>query len=520
MINLTGAWETLLNWMGIETENGETIGSRNPLAYAPVWYAVSKIGGHIGYLPVGVKRERGKNIETVTNHPSYQMLRWQPNKFQTPLQFKRAMQMDSLLWGNSLAYIHRVGGVPVELVPLPMQGIIFEMKRGRKTFSLMIDRDDPLASASPNLAGTYHEFDQDEVLHIPGLGSNGVWGYSLLSLARESWEAGMGGIKRLKTLAKKGYAGGLMLNAPIGSSISRDEEKAKNFLSEFQKSHSGSDKAGVVGLLREGVTAQVMQMSQQDAQFVETMKFLRQDEALRFCLEQILGDDSSVSYSSLEQKNLAYLQNCLNTWLCSWEEELDRKLLSEREKRQGYYHKFNTAALLRSDTATTVRTFSLAITSRIMSPNEAREKLDLNPYEGGDTYQNPNTNSGLGMRDGEADTEPTRQPQSMAKVQIEHMLKVEANRISTFAKSSSNFLDKVDSFYAKWETKLADCLEKLGGDRTFAEMHCSESKGQLLLLTDTCKQDELCERVSQLVETWVGRSSDIVQQMEDAGCFC
>jgi HK97 family phage portal protein len=520
MINFTGAWETLLNWMGIETENGESVASRNPLSYPPVWYAVSKIGGHIGYLPIDLKQEQGRNIRKVTNHPSYQLLRWKPNKFQTPLQFKRACQLDALLYGNSVSYIYRPGGRLKELVPLPMNGMIMELKRGRKKFTMMIDVDDPLASANPSLAGTYHEFDQDEVLHIAGLGSNGVWGHSVLSLARDSWEAGMGGIKRLKTLTKKGYAGGLMLNAPPGSSISRDDEKAKRFLNDFEKRHSGADKSGVVGLLREGVTAEIMQMSQQDAQFVETMKFLRQDEALRFCLEQILGDDSSVSYSSLEQKNLAYLQNCLNTWLCAWEEELDTKLLTPSEQRNGYYHKFNTAALLRSDTATTVRTFSLAITSRIMSPNEAREKLDLNPYEGGDTYENPNTTAGLGMRDDEIDTEPTRQPQGLAKVQIEHMLSVEAKRIAKFARLPGNFLDKIDSFYAKWESSLADCLEKLGGDRTFAEMHCMESKGQLLLLCDTCKQDELAAQVEQLVSTWVGRSSDIVEQMEDAGCFC
>ena len=65
------------------------------------------------------------------------------------------------------------------------------------------------------------------------------------------------------------------------------------------------------------------------AEFVPTLTFMRQDEALRFLLESIIGDDSSVSYNSLEQKNLAYLQNCLNCWLRVWEEECEVKLLSK-----------------------------------------------------------------------------------------------------------------------------------------------------------------------------------------------
>src|SRR5690606_35701299 len=146
----------------------------------------------------------------------------------------------------------------------------------------------------------------------------------------------------------------------------------------------------------EGVKANVMAMSNRDAEFVSTLMYMRQEEALRFMLENILGDDSSVSYNSLEQKNLAYMQNCLNPWLRQWEEECELKILSSRELSDGYYFKFNDGALLRTDKATSMTTASLAIQNKVWSRNEVREMFYMNPVEGGDVFENPAITPGNG----------------------------------------------------------------------------------------------------------------------------
>lgn len=515
MVSFSGAYRSLLNIFGIEVQEDENLSvSRNPFSYAPVWYAVNKIGGHIGYLPLDIRREEGRNIIKDRSHPSYRLFRWQTNGMQSPLQFKRSLTADALLWGNGFAYIYKVRNVVRELVPIYPGSVVCELKQGRKTFTYFINEDDPIVAANPQMVNRYVEFKDEEILHIAGLGTNGVWGYSLLTLAREAWNAGMGGVSRLNALAKKGYAGGLMLNAPAGTSISRDAKAAKQFLDDFRSEHTGADKAGVVGLLREGVTAQVMQMSNTDAQFIETMKHLRQEEALRFMLESILGDDSSVSYNSLEQKNLAYLQNCLNTWLATWEEECDRKLLSESEQNAGYFHKFNVGPLLRSDLETTMRSVSVGITSRVLSPNEAREMLDRNPYDGGDEYLNPAIDK-VTTRDGQIDTEPSRQSTSnVTQSQIEHMIQIEGKRIAAFAKSSGNFIKRIELFYQKWEIKLADHIERLGGSRDAATLHCQQSLEQLINLSGGCNQEELAGKVQELVNTWSVRSLDLLEEME------
>jgi len=92
-----------------------------------------------------------------------------------------------------------------------------------------------------------------------------------------------------------------------------------------------------------------------DAGDAREPQFQRQDAALWLGLEQILGDDTSVSYNSLEQKNLAYLMNCLNKWLKRWEEEMEYKLLPRRQfDLESHFIRFNSAALLKSDYKTSV----------------------------------------------------------------------------------------------------------------------------------------------------------------------
>ena len=109
-----------------------------------------------------------------------------------------------------------------------------------------------------------------------------------------------------------------------------------------------------------------------------------------FCLEEIIGDDSSVSYNSLAEKHLAYLTNCLNRWLVHIEAACNRALLTERQlTSETHYFKFNTNALMRMDPLKQAEYLTKLIAATVMSPNEAREKLEMNPYDGGDEYKNP-----------------------------------------------------------------------------------------------------------------------------------
>lgn len=496
------------------------------LSYAPVWYSVNKIAGHVARLPLNLHRINGKENKKITNHLGYRLLRVRSNSYQTPFVFKRQLMAHALLWGNGRAYIHR-DGLDSELIPLMPDRCETVLVQGEKFHFYKHDRDERLelwSDISRSIERSKKEGDKSgvlalhdsEVVHIPGLGFDGVQGYSLIRLASQSWGIGLGAENQERKKQRKGYSGGLMLEAPAG--MLRQQKDAEEFLEFFRKHHDGEDNAGKTGLLRDGVKANVMAMSNQDAQFIEQRKFQRQDAALWFLLESILGDDSSVSYNSLEQKNLAYLQNCLGGWLTVWEEECEAKLLTLSEIERGFYFKFNDGALLRTDKQTTATIVSTLINARVINPNEGREMFDMNPYDGGDEYANPAITPGGtgGVRDPKDN--PVSAPTKATETMILKLINVEIARAKAGC-TSRNFCDWVDRFYSRWEKTLSKAIEGIEGDSTLAKNHCEESKRLLFDCAGSAKTaTELVVAVEQCVASWGDRAKSLAYELELALC--
>ena len=492
-----------------KADTGISVNSDNVIGYAPVWYAVNKIAGHVGQLPCSLHRKRGDTVSTQDSHPAHSILKSKPNSYQTPILFKETMIAHALLWGNARAAIVRDGNRIVELLPLPPDKTDTVMVEGQKWHVLDLDLESRLTALGGTTRGREvsgkYAIPDDEVFHVPGLSFNGIKGISLIQAAKNVFGIGLGAEKATSKDFANGSKPSVVLEAPAGQL--RDDKDAKEFIDNFNKYHQGLDNHGKAALLREGVTANTLSMSADDARWVEQRLFQRQETALLFLLESILGDDSSVSYNSLEQKNLAYLSNCLMRWLKKWEEEADLKLLTKGERTGGYYFKFNFAAILRADHKTTVESLSLAIASRIMNPNEARKKLDLNPYEGGDEYENPAITPGS---PGGTSVEDANRQAVLAH--LTHMIKTESHKV-LFAAGKGNYLNWLDKFYSGWESKLGESIESLGGSRDVAKEHCEESKNQLIELAGTVTQDGIAEAVSELVDTWPSRADELADKV-------
>ena len=508
-MNLSALGRWIMRALTGDGEGGsEPMTIEQALCYPPVFHCVAKITGAFGVMPLNVMRYgddiRQKTVQT--NHQAYKLLRWKPNAYQTPNAFKRTMMVHALMVGNGRAYIHKERGKAAELIPMLPDRTITVMHEGEKWHGTIIDRDSRLSiwEDMENNPEKTLVFRNEEVLHIPGFSVDGVSGVSLLEMARKSWGIGLGAEKTLSKQQKKGYGGGLMLEAPIGAF--RDEGAAKEFLKSFRESHEGAENQGKIGMLREGIKANVIQMNNSDAQFLETRKFQREDVALQFCLEGILGDSSNASYNSLEQRNLAYRVNCLAQWTVVWEEECELKLLTEKERNDGYYFKFNDGALLRTEKSATMAYISQGITAKVLNPNEGREMLDLNPYDGGDEYANPNTSSG---RTGGADNLPNDPNKQATARMFTNLLRVESKRCKDHA-GTANFLTWMEGFYADWESKLADDIEAIGGDRELATEHCEESKRRLLEACE-CQPEQLAESITKCVSTWENRVHTLIE---------
>jgi HK97 family phage portal protein len=459
----------------------------------------------VGQMPLEFRRRLdGGGSEDGVGHAVWNLLRWQPNDYQTADVWKETIQGHAIGWGNGRAVVIRQAGRPTELLPLMPDRTKTYMVGGEKyhVTNPNMDHDriaayagdfEAAMTANPETTVVIHDRD---VLHIQGFGYDGIEGKSFASVARESISMGLNGQRLATKQSEKGFTGRLMLQAPPGSF--RDEKQAAEFLTTFRKHHN--EDGELVGLLREGVTANVLTMSNHDAQFVEQQKFNRTDIMLWFGLESMPGDESRSSYSSLEQKQLSELQSCLNRWLVKWEMQCRAKLLTDREKMADqYYFKFNRGTLIMTDMKTTVDTLAQGIVHKIINPNEARAKLDMNPYSGGDVYSNPNitTDEVDPAGDGTTETEtPTAAP--AAQAQLQHMVGVECNRIEQRGLRAKNFVDWVDGFYARWQERLESTA---GAEDCDVAGYCKRHKDALLAAADK-QPAEFVEAVKALVTGW------------------
>lgn len=514
--------------------DGARLTASDTLTLPAIWNGVSRISGHVSQLPMSVFKseydEAGDKVGGTKDrlHNAYQLLMRRPNAYQTPIVFREQLCVHSLLDGNGRAAIVRRGNRITELIPMLPSCTGTGMIDGEKFHITQPHVDDRIRLFFEPITGGKRDgtivIDDADVLHIPGLSSDGIAGIALKDVGRRNIGMAIGMEKRLSTQMEKGFSGSLMLEAPVN--MFRKQEDAEEFLEFFEKRHNSPDKAGKVGMLREGMKANLLAMNNKDAEMIEQRKFARQDAALWLGLEQILGDDSSVSYNSLEQKLLAYLMNCLNRWLKRWEEECEYKLLPDRQfKMESHYIRFNTGALLKSDYKTTVESLAQAITATIISPNEARAKLDLNPRDGGDAFLNPAITPGQSQTDQQpanddsstadpAADNPNKAALRAVQARLSHMIGVEAGKVLTASKQASakrmNFVEWVDTFYEKkWLAKFADCLEELGMDRGLASLHCAESKRRILEVCDESNHDTLADNVSACVAGWKSRANTI-----------
>jgi HK97 family phage portal protein len=490
------------------------------LSYSTMWYGVSKIAGHVAQLPVYVYRKVGRGVEEQKNHSLPVLLR-RPNALQTSIVFFEQLMTHALIEGNGRAAIVRKGNRIVELLPMLPEYTVTIVDTGDKIHACKPPKHDRLRKyfTNPNESGDtpWLFFDDVDVVHIPGLSTNGITGLSLRQIASRNIGASIDAEQRLAKQMQAGFSGNLMLEAP--PNMFRDAKDAEEFLDAFEKRHNGPEKAGKTGMLLEGMKAQVMALTNKDAEMTENRRFQRQDAALYLGLESILGDDSSVSYNSATEKNRAYLVNTLNKWLTRIEQEMEYKLLPTRQFTAGdIIVRFDTAPLLKSDFGAQVDAVIKLVQAAVFSRNDGRELLGYNPVEGGDEYSNPAITPGVSPAPEPPVPEDDDIEDPVARRAINSRLAFfiggEQKKVIDAAKQATekglNFVSWLETFYsARWPLKMAAVLDELDLPRDEAKTYCDESKRRLLEACDTATKDTLSAAVKNVVSTWKNRANSI-----------
>lgn len=348
---------------------GVTVTHDKAMGITAFWNGVRIISQTIAMLPLEVyeRQERGRRL--AREHRVYTLLHRRPNPYMTPFTFKEARAAHVLTWGNSYAEIELDGGGrPVALWPLLPDRTGVEIRKGKKLYWTIIN-------------GVRIWLAPDRVLHVPGLGFDGLQGYNVIRVHRES--LGL-------TIAANQYGAQFFGNSGRPSGILKhpgkvDRDEKLRIREEWNQMHTGLNKAQRTAVLWGGMEWQAIGIPPEEAQFLET-RSLQIDEVARILnINPILlqkTEGATTWGTAIAQFLTAFEKFTITPWLVREEQVLDWALFNDDDRGQ-YYTKYNTRGLLRGDPKSQAETLEIERRNGIINADDWLELTDRNPLPNG-----------------------------------------------------------------------------------------------------------------------------------------
>ncbi len=353
--------------------SGKAVNATTAIQLSTVYACVRVISETVASLPLGVYEATDEGNRKATEHPLYKLLHDEPNSEMTSFVLREVMLGHLLLWGNSYCQIIRTGRNKVTgLYPLlPDKMTVDRDKSGILTYTY--------STAS----GQTVVLSPEEVLHIPGLGFDGVMGYSPIALEKNA--IGLG-------IAAEEYGSKFFSNGARPSGILTHPNTVKNpkaLRESWNAAYGGSSNANRVAILEEGMRFEPIAIPNNEAQFLETRKF-QVDEICRIFRvpPHLVGNLEHATFSNIEHMSIDFAVHTIRPWLVRIEQSMNRALFSEQEKER-FYVQFNIDGLMRGDYKSRMEGYAIGINNGFMCPNDIRSLENMNPIpaeEGGNAF--------------------------------------------------------------------------------------------------------------------------------------
>ena len=361
------------------SSSGKRVNERSAMQMTAVYSCVRILSEAVASLPLHVYERTSTGTAKAVKHPLYKVLHDEPNLEMTSFVFRETLMTHLLLWGNAYAQIIRNGkGEVLGLYPLmPDRMRVDRDESGQIFYEYTLNDSDVLAGKETSV-----KLKPFDVLHIPGLGFDGLVGYSPIAMAKNA--IGM-------AIATEEYGASFFANGATPSGILEYPGTVKDpsgMRDSWNKGFSGSN-SHKIAILEEGMKYTPISISPNEAQFLETRKFQINEIARIFRVPpHMVGDLEKSSFSNIEQQSLEFVKYTLDPWVARFEQSITRRLFTDKEK-ETYYVKFNVDGLLRGDYQSRMNGYATARQNGWMSANDIRqlENLDKIPVcEGGDLY--------------------------------------------------------------------------------------------------------------------------------------
>lgn len=333
-----------------------------------VYACVYVLSSSVAQLPLHVKCKSGDKVETVKDHPAYYLLHDSPNAWQTSYKLREYAQSSVLLYGN--AYIHIVRDKNGEVVSLEsLEPWKVQLLKNGSRYVYAYYGDDKTMSLSP-----------DDVLHIKSLGPSIKIGKSVIQTHAETIGLGLDARK-----FASGFFGGnarpagiLSVKTPLNSNAWENFKKMWQTAQEKLRSEENK-----TILLPAELDYKALTVSPVDTELLSMMKLNRSEIAGIFNVPaHMINDLEKATFSNISEQTIQFIRFSVMPWVVNWEQELNRKIFTEAERKAGYFVKFNLAGIMRGTAGERATFYHAAITDGWMSRNEARQLEDMNPVEG------------------------------------------------------------------------------------------------------------------------------------------
>lgn len=351
--------------------------------HSVVWACERIISESIAFMPLAMMQQtsRGKfpaNGVDVPAHPMYLALHNAPNDEMTAMGFRETETGHLVMGGNCFGRIMRRSGTGVanELYPLLPSQVTPDRDREKRLVYVVKDGN------AQSTTYTVERGRPHDILHIRGLGNDGVRGYSVIAMARHSIGTA---IATEHNVARFFARGGRLPYVLQMEGRFKTEQDFKQFRADWEETYEDPHKAPI---LEPPIKSyQPIGLSARDAQLLEARQFEIPEICRWFLISpHLVGDLSRATFSNIEHLALQFVKFTLTAWTTRWEQELWRCILTPEEKRQGYYFKHNVDGLLRGDFQTRMAGYASALQNGHLSINEVRDLQDLNPVEGGNQH--------------------------------------------------------------------------------------------------------------------------------------
>jgi HK97 family phage portal protein len=363
------------------TTSGKPVNEHTAMQMTAVYSCVRILAEAVAGLPLHLyKYTDSGGKEKALSHPLYFLLHDEPNPEMSSFAFRETLMTHLLLWGNAYAQIIRNGkGEVIALYPLMPN----RMSVDRDSSGALYYTYTKYSDEAPTMKSMTVTLRPSDVFHIPGLGFDGLVGYSPIAMAKNAIGMAIACEEYGAKFFANGAAPGGVLEHP---GTIKDPQKVRD---SWNAAYQGSSNSHRVAVLEEGMKYQPIGISPEQAQFLETRKFQINEIARIFRVPpHMVGDLEKSSFSNIEQQSLEFVKYTLDPWVIRWEQTISRALLRPDEKKL-YFAKFNVDGLLRGDYVSRMNGYAIARQNGWMSANDIREleNLDRIPPElGGDLY--------------------------------------------------------------------------------------------------------------------------------------